>query len=57
MKADIPQVNEGTNAVSKVLFKLPKATRGHVVAVLGEFFGTLSFIFVAFAGTQTANIS
>jgi aquaporin related protein len=36
---------------------LPKPTRGHVVAVLGEFIGTLSFIFFAFAGVQVGAAS
>jgi aquaporin rerated protein, other eukaryote len=31
--------------------------RGHVVAVIGEFCGTFSFLFFAFAGTQVANMS
>ena len=36
---------------------LPKSIRGHVVAVIGEFVGTLLFLFFAFAGTQVANVS
>ena len=36
---------------------LPKPTRGHVVAVLGEFIGTLSFVFFAFAGVQVGAAS
>jgi len=40
------------------LFKgLPSPARGHVVAVLGEFIGTLSFIFFAFAGVQVGAAS
>lgn len=31
--------------------------RGHVVAFLGEFLGTLIFIFLAFAGVETAGAS
>lgn len=44
-------------AFTSLLQKVPKSARGHTVAVLGEFFGTLSFIFFAFAGTQTANVA
>jgi Major intrinsic protein len=36
---------------------LPKPARGHVVAVLGEFIGTLSFVFFAFAGVQVGAAS
>jgi aquaporin related protein len=36
---------------------LPLKIRGHVVAVIGEFVGTLLFLFFAFAGTQVANVS
>lgn len=57
MRGEISKDTDGSGAITKVLFKLPRQTRGHVVAVLGEFFGTMSFIFFAFAGTQTANIS
>jgi len=40
------------------LFKgLPSPARGHVVAVLGEFIGTLSFVFFAFAGVQVGAAS
>jgi len=41
----------------KPLNSLPKTTRGHVVAVIGEYFGTIAFLFFAFAGTQVANVS
>ena len=34
---------------------LPRGSRGHVVAVLGEFIGTFLFLFFAFAATQIAN--
>ncbi|EME44968.1 hypothetical protein DOTSEDRAFT_95930, partial [Dothistroma septosporum NZE10] len=37
--------------------KLPVTARGHVVAVLGEFAGTFFFLFFAFSGAQTANVS
>lgn len=36
---------------------IPKRIRGHVVAMIGEFVGTLLFLFFAFAGTQVANVS
>lgn len=39
------------------LKSLPKSIRGHVVAIIGEFVGTLLFLFFAFAGTQVANVS
>lgn len=46
----------------KQLFKnlfgiLPVGARGHVVAVIGEFFGTLLFIFLAFSGVEVAGAS
>lgn len=46
----------------KQLFKslfatLPVGARGHVVAVIGEFFGTLLFIFLAFSGVEVASAS
>lgn len=48
---------KGTINIAKMIKKMPHSVRGHIVAMLGEFIGTLSFIFFAFAGTQTANIS
>ena len=36
----------------RLLRTLPPTTRGHTVAVIGEFVGTISFLFFAFAGTQ-----
>ncbi|KAE9364590.1 aquaporin-like protein, partial [Stipitochalara longipes BDJ] len=36
---------------------LPPSTRGHVVAVIGEFLGTILFITLAFAGVETASAS
>lgn len=47
----------GTVNIANAIKRMPHAIRGHIVAMLGEFIGTLSFIFFAFAGTQTANIS
>ena len=38
--------------VRRLLRTLPPTTRGHTVAVIGEFVGTISFLFFAFAGTQ-----
>lgn len=43
--------------VKALLRTLPVSVRGHVVAVIGELVGTISFLFFAFAGTQVANIS
>jgi len=51
------QPDRTTESYSKLLHRLPKSFRGHLVAVIGEFIGTLSFIFFAFAGTQTANVA
>ncbi|KAE8449564.1 hypothetical protein EG329_007894 [Mollisiaceae sp. DMI_Dod_QoI] len=36
---------------------LPEGARGHVVAVIGEFIGTLVFIFLAFSGVEVASAS
>ncbi|KUJ17354.1 aquaporin-like protein [Mollisia scopiformis] len=46
----------------KQLFKnlfeiLPAGARGHAVAVIGEFIGTLLFIFLAFSGVEVASAS
>lgn len=57
MKSDVPKAGARHGIITKALFALPRSVRGHVVGVLGEFFGTLSFIFIAFAGTQTANVA
>lgn len=45
------------NGIRGSLKALPVKIRGHVVAVIGEFVGTLLFLFFAFAGTQVANVS
>jgi aquaporin related protein len=37
--------------------KLPSHARGHVVAALGEFIGTMIWIFMAFSAAQVAFIS
>lgn len=57
-----PDHPEGSNPspvawANKILAKAPKNTRGHIVAAIGEFAGTIFFLFFAFAGTQVANIS
>jgi hypothetical protein len=43
--------------INRTLQRFPPSARGHIVAVLGEFTGTILFLFFAFAGTQVANIS
>ena len=43
--------------IARLLRRLPTRVRDHVVAVLGELVGTISFLFFAFAGAQVANIS
>ena len=42
---------------NRLLQRAPPTARGHIVAALGEFAGTILFLFFAFAGTQVANIS
>ena len=42
---------------TKIFDALPPSTRGHVVAVIGEFLGTILFITLAFAGVETASAS
>ena len=44
-------------ALTSALGNFSQEQRGHIVAVIGEFVGTLLFLFFAFAGTQVANIS
>lgn len=41
----------------RILKRFPPTARGHIVAAIGEFVGTILFLFFAFAGTQVANIS
>lgn len=56
MNTDAPyhkDIRQLTNALNR----LPRSLRGHVVAVIGEFVGTMFFLFFAYAGTQVANIS
>lgn len=45
------------NFISQAFKKLPTTVRGHVVAIIGEFAGTFFFLFFAFSGVQTANVS
>lgn len=40
-----------------LLKRLPKTVKNHIVAALGEFFGTFMFLFFAFAATHVANAS
>ncbi|KAH7417896.1 aquaporin-like protein [Cadophora sp. MPI-SDFR-AT-0126] len=54
---DSKATNAAAHFIKKTLQSLPKSIRGHVVAVIGEFVGTLLFLFFAFAGTQVANVS
>ncbi|TVY37966.1 Aquaporin [Lachnellula subtilissima] len=42
---------------NNLLAKAPTTFRGHIVAAIGEFAGTIFFLFFAFSGTQVANIS
>jgi aquaporin rerated protein, other eukaryote len=42
---------------TKIFDALPLSTRGHVVAVVGEFLGTIVFLTLAFAGVETASAS
>ena len=43
--------------LSGSLNRLSKTTRGHVVACIGEFIGTILFFFLAFAAAEVATIS
>lgn len=56
MNTDAPDSTHDT-ILNRTLQRLPHSTRGHVVAVIGELVGTISFLFFAFAGTQVANVS
>jgi aquaporin related protein len=42
---------------TKIFDALPSSARGHVVAVIGEFLGTIIFLTLAFAGVETASAS
>lgn len=57
MNTDAPTSAPASSPIRTLLRRLPPTSRGHTVAVLGEFVGTTSFLFFAFAGTQVANIS
>ena len=52
MNTDAPASAPANGNVRRLLRTLPPTTRGHTVAVIGEFVGTISFLFFAFAGTQ-----
>nr|POE90236.1 aquaporin-2 [Quercus suber] len=55
MNTDAPV--EHPHYISNIFKKLPVGIRGHVVAIIGEFAGTFFFLFFAFSGVQTANVS
>jgi aquaporin related protein len=59
MNVDIEQPEPtGHHAYGRNLLKrIPIKIRGHIVAVIGEFFGTFCFLFFAFTGAQTANVA
>lgn len=57
MNADAPATADTHILVNNVFRKLPPTARGHLVAVLGEFAGTFFFLFFAYSGAQTANVS
>ncbi|KAI5357785.1 putative major intrinsic protein [Septoria linicola] len=44
---------------SQYVHRLPinRHWKGHIVAIIGEFVGTFFFLFLAFTGAQTANVS
>ncbi len=50
MNTDAP--TSSSTPLRSLLRRLPPTSRGHTVAVIGEFVGTISFLFFAFAGTQ-----
>lgn len=50
MNTDAP--TSASTPLRSLIRRLPPTTRGHTVAVIGEFVGTISFLFFAFAGTQ-----
>lgn len=52
MNTEAPTSAPVDGPVRRLLRTLPPTTRGHTVAVIGEFVGTISFLFFAFAGTQ-----
>lgn len=55
MNTEAPTSAPVDGPVRRLLRTLPPTTRGHTVAVIGEFVGTISFLFFAFAGTQCVN--
>ena len=56
MNIDSPAAND-RKFVNRLFKRLPPHTRGHVVAFIGEFAGTFFFLFFAFSGAQTSNVS
>ena len=52
MNTEAPTTAPVDGPVRRLLRTLPPTTRGHTFAVIGEFVGTISFLFFAFAGTQ-----
>lgn len=57
MNVDAPDVPDKHSIANRLLRKLPPSARGHIVAIIGELVGTISFLFFAFGGTQVANVS
>ncbi|WPH00645.1 aquaporin-like protein [Acrodontium crateriforme] len=57
MNTDATTDPERHRRINRLFRHFPKSAKGHVVAVLREFSGTFFFLFFAFAGVQTANVS
>jgi aquaporin related protein len=53
---DVDEPKSG-KSLGRLFKKIPLGIRGHIVAVIGEFVGTFSFLFFAFTGAQTANVA
>jgi hypothetical protein len=47
-----PDPTKPVNWINRSLRNAPPTARGHIVAALGEFAGTIFFLFFAFAATQ-----
>jgi len=54
-RTTISRVDPLKKAFQGVFEALPQGARGHVVGFLGELIGTMFFIFMAFAGAETAS--
>ena len=52
MNTEAPTTAPAEAVVRRLLRTIPPTIRGHTVAVIGEFVGTISLLFFAFAGTQ-----